>query len=228
MNPQRRTRAAAGLTLLLISGLGMLIWLRSRAPGDDLPVRFAFTLPTPIIDETPTLLFEAPETTWPTAEADAETIEALYLLYVPRLDLYAPVVPVENELQTIGGQEVWQLSLPPDFAVGWSTDSAPVGTLGNTVLVGHNNEFGEVFRQLDELTEGDEIFVRTEDGDRLYHVSETALFEEEYAPLEIRLENAHWLAPTPDERLTLITCWPYFSNTHRFVVVAQPDTLSGR
>lgn len=31
------------------------------------------------------------------------------------------------------------------------------------------------------------------------------------------------LGPTYDERITLITCWPYVSNTHRAVVVAEPD-----
>jgi sortase A len=137
--------------------------------------------------------------------------------------LFAPVIPIENELQLYGGEMVSQLSLPAQYAVGWSTLSAPVGEAGNTVLVGHNNEFGEVFRGLEELSEGDEMFVRAADGDRLYRVSEVALFEEEYLTLEERLQNARWLAPTPDERLTLITCWPYFSNTHRLVVVARPE-----
>jgi sortase A len=153
---------------------------------------------------------------------DSTTV--LYLLYIPRLQRYAPVVTIHNELTDIDGQEVWQLSLPPAYAVGWSDTSAAIGQPGNTVFVGHNNEFGEVFRGLEELQAGDEVFVRSVKGDRAYRVGETALFEEEYAPLEQRLENARWLAPTPDERLTLITCWPYYSNTHRIVVVARPAT----
>ena len=28
--------------------------------------------------------------------------------------------------------------------------------------------------------------------------------------------------PTTDERITLITCWPYTSNTHRLIIVAKP------
>jgi sortase A len=40
--------------------------------------------------------------------------------------------------------------------------------------------------------------------------------------LEVRLANAEWIKATEDERITLITCWPYESNTHRVVVVAVP------
>jgi len=226
MDPERRTRAATGLTLILLSGLGLLIYARSRSPEASLPVRFDFTPATEPAQAIPVQLFDAPTAEWATPEdgqiAAAEA-SALYLLYVPRLDLFAPVVPIENEVQQIGGEAVWQLSLPPEYAVGWSTISAPIGKPGNTVFVGHNNEFGEVFRDLETLAEGDEVYVRTETGDRRYRVSETALFEEAYRPLEERLQNAKWIAPTPDERLTLVTCWPYFSNTHRVVVVAQPD-----
>jgi LPXTG-site transpeptidase (sortase) family protein len=29
--------------------------------------------------------------------------------------------------------------------------------------------------------------------------------------------------PSTDERLTLITCWPYETNTHRLIIVALPE-----
>jgi sortase A len=37
-----------------------------------------------------------------------------------------------------------------------------------------------------------------------------------------RLANALWIMPSKDERLTLITCYPYDSNTHRLIIVARP------
>jgi len=49
------------------------------------------------------------------------------------------------------------------------------------------------------------------------------ILEERDAPVEQRLENARWLARSEDERLTLITCWPPESNTHRLIIVAIPD-----
>ena len=47
-------------------------------------------------------------------------------------------------------------------------------------------------------------------------------YAERFAKPEQRVENAGWVLPTDDERLTLITCWPYESNTHRLVLVAKP------
>ena len=48
------------------------------------------------------------------------------------------------------------------------------------------------------------------------------LLEEKGMPEEVRRSNAQWIAPTDDERVTLVTCWPYTSNTHRLVIVAKP------
>jgi sortase A len=36
------------------------------------------------------------------------------------------------------------------------------------------------------------------------------------------VENARWIEPTEDERLTLVSCWPYETNAYRLVVVARP------
>jgi hypothetical protein len=48
------------------------------------------------------------------------------------------------------------------------------------------------------------------------------IFEEKDQPLDVRLENARWILPSEDERITLVTCWPQDSNTHRLVIVAVP------
>ncbi|HOG80388.1 MAG TPA: sortase, partial [Anaerolineaceae bacterium] len=53
------------------------------------------------------------------------------------------------------------------------------------------------------------------------------ILPERNQPVEQRIENARWIEPSVDTRLTLITCWPYESNTHRLVVVARPVSLEG-
>jgi len=53
-------------------------------------------------------------------------------------------------------------------------------------------------------------------------VAQTMTLAEQGQPLDVRRENARWILPTSDERVTLITCWPYSANTHRLVVIAQP------
>ncbi len=90
------------------------------------------------------------------------------------------------------------------------------------MLDGHNNIKGEVFRRLDELKAGDVIDLYT--GTTLYHyrVAERYILLEKGQPPEVRQANARWIQPTDDVRLTLVTCWPYTSNTHRLIIVARP------
>jgi len=117
------------------------------------------------------------------------------------------------------GLLVWQVA---DYAVGWHKTSAYPGNPGNVVLSGHHNIKGEVFRRLVELAPGDEIIVYVGETPYHYVVEEKHLLREKGMPVEVRRRNARWIMPTPDERLTLVTCWPYTSNTHRLIVVARP------
>ena len=41
-------------------------------------------------------------------------------------------------------------------------------------------------------------------------------------PEAVRRANAKWIGPFNEERLTLVTCWPYNNNTHRLIVIAKP------
>jgi sortase (surface protein transpeptidase) len=58
-----------------------------------------------------------------------------------------------------------------------------------------------------------------------YIVTEKYILQEAGMPAEVRRRNAQWIMPTADERLTLVTCWPYNwpGNTHRVIVVARPE-----
>ena len=61
-------------------------------------------------------------------------------------------------------------------------------------------------------------------GERSFHyrIVQKELVQEQGASPEQHRENARWIAPTNDERLTLVTCWPYTSNSHRLIIVAKP------
>jgi sortase A len=95
------------------------------------------------------------------------------------------------------------------------------------VLNGHHNEFGEVFRRLVELEPGDEVLVYSGDLEFDYKVVLKMILPERNQPAEVRLANAAWIMPTEDERLTLVTCWPYESNSHRLILVAKPAQAAG-
>ena len=113
--------------------------------------------------------------------------------------------------------------MPNSYAVGWHSASAPLGTSGNTVLNGHHNVHGQVFRRLIELEPGDLVALFAGAVEFDYYVSERLVLAESGQPLEARLTNAGYILPTPDERVTLITCWPYTGNSHRLVVIARPE-----
>lgn len=146
-------------------------------------------------------------------------------LLIPRLALDVPVVSVGMQpAKNLPGVFEWGV---PDYrAAGWLNTSATFGLPGNTVLDGHHNIKGEVFRNLWTLQKGDEITLFSGEQIKTYIVSEVLTLPEQNQPLEVRLDNARYIQPTDDERLTLITCWPYESNTHRVVVVALPGTHS--
>lgn len=142
---------------------------------------------------------------------------------IPIIDLTADIIQATNK-EIIQGEKTYvQWSAPDEYAVGWHFDSAYLGVPGNTVLNGHHNVFGKVFENLNKLVSGDEVFIYGNDLHVYeYVVSNTMILPERDVTLKVRLENARWILPSEDERITLITCWPYFSNTHRLIIVARP------
>lgn len=144
-------------------------------------------------------------------------------LSIPTIELEADIIHAQHKEVVQGEKTYVQWLAPDEYAVGWHFDSAFIGEPGNTVLNGHHNVFGKVFENLDKLVSGDEIFIYGNDSFIYkYVVSNSMIFPERDVPFETRLENARWILPSEDERITLITCWPYFSNTHRLIIVARP------
>ena len=115
---------------------------------------------------------------------------------------------------------IWEVA---DYAAGHHFNSKNPGEGGNIILSGHNNWRGEVFRYLEFLKPGDIITVWTQEGKRYsYRVEEIKKLKEAGMSMPQRLENGKMMDPTPSEQLTLITCWPYTTFTHRLIVIAKP------
>jgi len=143
-------------------------------------------------------------------------------IVIPSIKLDAPVVPTTVKKIEYQGKTYYQWVVPDYFAAGWHNTSALLGDVGNTVISGHHNVHGKVFENVVTLREGDLIEVYSGDVKFKYEVAYTLLLPERFQTLTVREENARWILPSDDERLTLITCWPAASNTHRVVVVAFP------
>jgi sortase A len=144
-------------------------------------------------------------------------------IVAPAIELDARVVPMGWEMLDRNGTMVTDWVVPKK-AAGWHMNSALPGQLGNVVLSGHHNIEGKVFRYVVDLEPGDEITLYVDDTPYVYVVTEKYILKEAGMPLAVRKRNAQWIMPTFDERLTLVTCWPYEwpGNSHRVIVVAKP------
>jgi LPXTG-site transpeptidase (sortase) family protein len=180
--------------------------------------------PTPDLRPSPTVL---PTRTTPTAvpptPSSSSVAGAPTRLVIKSVGIDTPVMPVVWTVVEQNGLElsVWNVA---DYAAGWHQTSALPGQPGNTVLAGHHNIKGEVFRYLVDVQEGDEVDLYVGDTVYPYFVEQKLILKEKGEPPEVRRQNAQWIAPTNDVRVTLVTCWPYTNNTHRVIVVARPKS----
>ena len=85
------------------------------------------------------------------------------------------------------------------------------GETGNMVVSAHNDIFGEIFRDLDKLQDGDTVVVFTSQRTYTYVVRQTQVVE----PTQVEV-----MAPTQEPVITLISCYPYMVDNQRIVVTA--------
>lgn len=119
-------------------------------------------------------------------------------IQIPAIGVDAPIVQGDGWEQLKKG-------------VGQHIGSADPGDTGNVVLSAHNDVFGEIFRELDKLKEGDEVILFTNTRQYIYKITGTQIVE----PTRIEV-----MANTIDPVVTLISCYPYLVNNQRIVVSA--------
>lgn len=106
------------------------------------------------------------------------------------------------------GVELTVLNVGPGH---WPGTAEP-GGYGNTVIAGHRVTHSKPFRNVDQLENGDDIFVTTAAGTFNYKVTGT----------EIVYPKDIWIVDqTPGYRLTLFACHPPGSASQRIVIYAD-------
>lgn len=168
----------------------------------------------------PTIVTRAPTTTTSTVAAPGTTttLPALSRPQDPPVDPRAdvPVVPIgEVEIPRIGlvhtiYEGVW-LTVIDEGPGHWPGTPLP-GGYGNVVLAGHRVTHSHPFRRIDELVEGDEILLRTDEGLFTYRVTG----HEVVTPDAVRIVDQ-----APGYTLTLFACHPPGSAAYRYVVYAE-------
>ena len=145
-------------------------------------------------------------------------------IVIDKLKVNAKIQPV-GPGKAIGSNAV-EWTAPNNRNVGWHDYSGRIGEGKNIVLNGHNNIYGAVFRKLYTLQAGDEVKLSAGNQQATYRVEEVMILKERGEPLETRIQNAQYIQPMPDDRLTIISCWPENNNTHRVVVIARPASAA--
>ncbi len=125
-------------------------------------------------------------------------------IQIPAIKVDAPVVQGDGWEQLKKG-------------VGQHPGSANPGEKGNAVFTAHNDVFGEIFRDLDQLKPGDLVILYTSQRSYSYVVTGTQIVE----PTQVEVMD-----PTSQATLTLISCYPYLVDNKRIVVKGMLQTSS--
>ncbi|MET0766483.1 MAG: class E sortase, partial [Aeromicrobium sp.] len=109
--------------------------------------------------------------------------------------------------------------------VGWDTDSAKPGQIGNFVIAGHRVTHGEPFAKFPKLKRGDRVVVETRSAIYTYTLrnSGTSIM------VDFTTSWPLWSVPDPDAKsetptkavLTMVTCSELFHTRNRSVVIGD-------
>lgn len=164
-------------------------------PGGHIGTQFNY-------DEVPQHLQAIVQSQWvqPVISRPEPTTETATSLIIPALNLDSSIVQgVDMEALKLGVGQLPNGVNPGDQA-------------GNLVLGAHNDIYGQIFRDLDQLQVGDQFQIGTRTEIFTYTVTDTLIVE----PNEVWvLDNRG--GPTA----TLFSCYPYQVNSHRIVVFAD-------
>jgi sortase A len=207
------TQVAGVSELITVEVLPTLAPTFTPTPSPAAPVSTA-------IDQPPTPIPE-PTLPLPTPVVRPRAASPPTRLVIPRIDLDIPVLTVGVKTIREGSESRLVWADVPN-AGGFHETSAYPGNPGNTVINGHRDIQGAVFRHLDRVQVGDEITLYVGTTAYPYRVTETLVVPETFASTEQRAANLRLIGYMPEERLTLVTCTPVGLATHRLLVIAKP------
>ena len=188
-------------------------------PVIGVPVATATVTPTPTPQPSATLLPTATATTTPTAT----TVPLPPIrLRIESIGLNSRVEPLNAQLIQQSDTSATWIWPDPGYTVGHYAVSGRPSENKNIVLTGHNNWKGQVFRNLPSLKVDDTIILSTADDDFYYAVVETVIIPYRSDPVKGEAELWKYLGVQAGERLTLTSCYPFYTNADRIVVIAEP------
>lgn len=210
--------AVIGLALILFNGVDALQQLNEEAAE----VLIGKTpTPTPLISAVVLPSGHTPPTSPGGARPNEAEIPENLRPLVQSLPAVSIPTPGPEQARSIFIPVLWNAAAPVVQGDGWEQlkrgvgqhiGSTDPGQTGNVVLSAHNDIFGELFRDLDQLKPGDEVHINTSSRRYTYKVTGLRIVE----PTEVSV-----MAPTTRPTVTLISCYPYLVDNQRIVVFAE-------
>lgn len=201
---KRKKLLVGGGGAAFVIGIGLLAFAAFSAfgggdsPNPEVLVHLsASSSPTPVVTTAP-----ATPTPVPTPPLGDEA----YTMVIDKIGVDAPV-----EAFGLDSQQVPEVPTGPNAAhvVAWYNFSAKPGTGSNAVFAGHVTWFGAaVFYSLTDLTAGDQIKLRGQDGTLLTYKISDVYDVDPNDPNSIQV-----MAGTSSDTLTIITCDGSFTHT---------------
>ena len=202
-----RTLVTAGVLILLF--VAYQLWgtnLQQAKAQDSLKREFAETLSTAPSSTTtsttpPTTTPGAPVSVVPASTLPADLPlpkygEPIAELRIPRIGLRTTVVEGADLTQLKRGPAHYQETPLP-------------GQKGNAAIAGHRTTYGAPFHNVDKLQKGDQLIVKTLQGEFVYEVDTIEI---------VKPSDVHVLDDKGDNRLTLTACHPKYSAKERIII----------
>ena len=224
MTPETRSRPAGRAhrgPARFIAALALVAVTAACSSGhDDVTAAKPTPAPSSAMAASPNVAEGSPEPTAIQSESIAVQtggIDGPYTLRIPRIDVEAPIVPIQSN-----EERILEPPRDPSVAGWWSDGAAPGEPQGSTVLVGHTvrNKGGGVFDDIGDLTRGDAIKVEGSHSTLTYRVQSTDVLSKE----EVARNAEEIFAQTGGGRLVVITCgdWDGTEWRSNVVTVAAP------
>jgi sortase A len=213
--------AVLGLVVILLSGLGALRELNAEVGA---ALEGPTPQPTPLMRAVVLPSGHTPPTAPGGAQPNESEIPESLRPFVESLPVVGLPTPGPEQARSLFIPTLWTSSAPVVQGDGWEQlkkgvgqhlATADPGDSGNMVFSAHNDIFGELFRDLDQLKPGDEIRVTTATREYVYRVTGTEIVE----PTDV-----HVMEATARPTLTLISCYPYLVDNKRIAVFAELAT----
>ncbi len=195
--------SSVGTILKRTAGRVFALWPRARRPLALLFLSIGLVLSSYVAHSYGTMYASQQRLTskWQRQNAPGAppSTESITRVSIPKINLDVMVVERTSHSSLLNGP-------------GHLDDTPAPGEGGNSVIAGHRDTF---FRHLNDLGRGDDIFVRRAGRNYHYVVKRKAV---------VQPDDVTVVKPSPENRLTLITCYPTSSigaAPQRLVVIAE-------